>query len=221
MNKLQKSKWLAIIYGALLVMVGALTLAFAIVNTDVVDKVISISLAVGLFIIGLLNIGSSLIAHTDEFFTVSLLLGSLAIAFGVVLLVDVYLIGSFIVYLLATLLIALGAVCLVKGTLFIIFKQKLIWVIIHFVFATAAITLGVLVLCFRNESKMILYAFIGTAIILAGLVEIVFAVRNFIYSKKENQQNEEEKIEQEVSQEEENQVEEEQQEESGEEAKEQ
>ena len=192
MNKLQKAKWLAIVYGAILVMVGALTLAFAITNTEVVDKVISIALAIGLFIIGLLNIGSSLIAHTDEFFTASLLIGSIAIAFGVVLLVDVYLIGSFIVYLLGTLLIALGTICLVKGTLFIIFKQKITWVIIHFVMATVAIAFGILVLCFRNESKMVLYAFIGASIILAGVIEIVFAVRNFVSNKKENVSNNQE-----------------------------
>lgn len=197
MNKLQKNKWMAIVYGALLVAVGSLTIAFAIRDTELVDKVISISLAIGLFIVGLLNIGYALIAHTDEFFTASLLLGSLAIAFGVVLLVDVYLIGSFIVYLLGTLLIALGVVCLAKGLLFIIFKQRIGWIIVHFAFATVAIALGIVVLCFRNESKMLLYVFIGVVIILAGIVEIIFAVRNYISNKKKKDEEipgEEEKV---------------------------
>ena len=192
MNNLQKNKWLVIVYGVLLIAIGTLTLIFAITNTSVVDKVISIALAVALFIVGLLNICSSLIAHTQEFYTASILLGSLAIAIGVVLLIDTYLIGSIIVYLLGVFLLAMGTVSLFKAVIFIITKQKVMWIVAQLIIAALAITLGVIVLCFKDESKMFLYAFIGAVIILSGITEIVFVLRNFISNKKDNK---EEKVE--------------------------
>lgn len=192
MNNLQKNKWLVIVYGVLLIAIGTLTLIFAITNTSVVDKVISIALAVALFIVGLLNICSSLIAHTQEFYTATILLGSLAIAIGVVLLIDTYLIGSIIVYLLGVFLLAMGTVSLFKAVIFIITKQKVMWIVAQLIIAALAITLGVIVLCFKDESKMFLYAFIGAVIILSGITEIVFVLRNFISNKKDNK---EEKVE--------------------------
>lgn len=192
MNNLQKNKWLVIVYGVLLIAIGTLTLIFAITDTSVVDKVISIALAVALFIVGLLNICSSLIAHTQEFYTASILLGSLAIAIGVVLLIDTYLIGSIIVYLLGVFLLAMGTVSLFKAVIFIITKQKVMWIVAQLIIAALAITLGVIVLCFKDESKMFLYAFIGAVIILSGITEIVFVLRNFISNKKDNK---EEKVE--------------------------
>ena len=192
MNNLQKNKWLVIVYGVLLIAIGTLTLIFAITNTSVVDKVISIALAVALFIVGLLNICSSLIAHTQEFYTATILLGSLAIAIGVVLLIDTYLIGSIIVYLLGVFLLAMGTVSLFKAVIFIITKQKAMWIVAQLIIAALAITLGVIVLCFKDESKMFLYAFIGAVIILSGITEIVFVLRNFISNKKDNK---EEKVE--------------------------
>ena len=192
MNNLQKNKWLVIVYGVLLIAIGTLTLIFAITNTSVVDKVISIALAVALFIVGLLNICSSLIAHTQEFYTATILLGSLAIAIGVVLLIDTYLIGSIIVYLLGVFLLAMGTVSLFKAVIFVITKQKVMWIVAQLIIAALAITLGVIVLCFKDESKMFLYAFIGAVIILSGITEIVFVLRNFISNKEDNK---EEKVE--------------------------
>ena len=173
-----------IIYGALLVAIGSLTLAFAITNIDIVDKVLSISLAVSLFLIGALNIAVALIVHTSDFFSSSILFGSLAVAFGVILTVNQDLIGSFIVYLLGSFMICLGAVCLLKAVLFIKYKQNLGWIIFHFAVATIAIALGILVICFRNESKVALYVVIGATIILAGAGEVIIAIKNFIQAKR-------------------------------------
>ena len=184
MSFLKKHTWLNIVYGVLLIVVGALTLTFAIVNIDVVDQVISISLAISLFIAGILNIASSLIAHTDEYFTTSLLVGSIAIAFGVVLLVNRTLIGSFIVFLLGTLLLALGAVYLIKAIIFIIAKQKVPGIVALFVIAAIAIALGIMVLCFKDESKLVIYSFVGASIVLMGVVELVLVVREIIAEKK-------------------------------------
>lgn len=184
MSLLTKHKWLNIVYGVLLIVIGALTLTFAIVNTDVVDQVISISLAVSLFIAGILNIASSLIAHTNEYFTTSLLVGSIAIAFGVVLLVNRSLIGSFIVFLLGTFLLALGAVYLIKAIIFIVSKQKVPSIVLFFIFAAIGIALGIMVLCFKDESKMVIYSFVGACIIVMGIIELVLVVRSLLEEKK-------------------------------------
>ena len=73
MRVIKNYKWMPIVYGVLLMVVGILTMIFAISDSNIVDQVISISLAGGLFLIGLLNIALSLIAHSHEFFTSSIL----------------------------------------------------------------------------------------------------------------------------------------------------
>ena len=190
MSLLTKHKWLNIVYGVLLIVIGALTLTFAIVNVDVVNQVISISLAVSLFIAGILNIASSIIAHTEKLFTSTLLVGSFAIAFGIVLLVNRTLIGSFIALLLGTFLLALGTVYLVKAIIFIILKQKVPAIILMFVIAAIAIGLGVTVVCFQQESQMVLYAFIGVSFAVMGVIELILVVRDLLEEKKKAKEEE-------------------------------
>ena len=171
------NKWLLIVYGVLLIAVGVTTLILAITNIDVADSALSIAAAVALFIYGIINIAMSLIARTNRFFTTSLFMGSLAIAFGVVLCIDRLLLGSIIVYLVGILLLALALICLIKAILFLAYKYKVSWIVFHFIFAALGIAGGVLILCFRAESKMVLYAAIGSIIILSGLLEIIYTIR--------------------------------------------
>jgi len=184
MKFLKQNNWLLIIYGVLLIAIGVVTVVLSITNIDWVDSALSIAFAVGLFIVGALNIATSLITNTDRFFTVPLLLGSICIAFGVVLCINRDLLGSFIIYLLGTLLLALALVFLIKGILFIVYKQKVTWIICEFVLAALCIAGGILVLCFRNESKLVFYIIIGSIITLVGIITIIFSVRNLIMLKK-------------------------------------
>ena len=191
MKKFAQSKWFSILYGALLLIVGTLTLIFAIVDPSKVDSAISIALAVSLFIIGIVHIASALIAHTNEFFQMSLLLGSAAIAFGVVFCIDRGLVGQFITYLLGVFFLSLGLIAIIKFILFIVYKQNLGWIIIYAIMALVSIAAGILVLCFKDESKQVLYGIIGSTIILSGILEIVFAIKAMSDAKKNNSQKDE------------------------------
>lgn len=183
-----QNKWLLIAYGILLVAIGVTTLVLSITNVGLVDQALSISLAIALFIVGILNIVSSLILNTDKFFTSPLFIGSLCVAFGVVLCIDRSIIGSFIVYLLGVFLLALSLVCLIKAVLFIVYKYKVMWIIAQFIIALIGIGGGIVVLCFREESKVVLYAIIGSIILLLGVLEIILALR--IMLKKNGQEDE-------------------------------
>lgn len=180
MRRIIENRWLTIAYGFLLVVVGVLTLVYAIINPDVVTSVLSISIAVSLFIIGAANIALAFIAHTNDFFSTSLLIGSGAIAFGVLLCIDRELIGQFIVYLLGVFFIAFAVVALIKFILFIVYRQRLGWIIIYGIVTAVAAAAGILILCFRGETVQVLYGIIGSFIILAGLFEIIVNVRSLI-----------------------------------------
>lgn len=184
MKKSQDNKWMAIVYGVFCLAIGVLLFTFSIINIDVVDSIISISLAVGLFIIGLMYIIIALVAHTNDFFTGSLVLGSVFIAVGVVLCVNTALIGSFIVYLVGALLCAIGAVCLIKAIVFIAFKQKVSWIVIYFIMMAVTITAGILILVFQGQSRVALYCTIGSLIGLTGILEIILGIKLLLAEPK-------------------------------------
>ena len=180
MKKFLEKKWLTLIYGFLLVAVGALTLTYAIINPDVVTKVLSISIAVSLFLIGSGNIVLALVAHTSDFFNSSLLVGSAAIAF----------IGEFIAYLLGVFFIALAVVALIKFVLFIVYKQNLAWIIIYGFIVVICAAAGIIILCFKQQTNQVLYGIIGSFIAFAGLFEIFASARMIILAKREQKQRE-------------------------------
>lgn len=185
MKKFLEKKWLTLAYGFLLIAVGGLTVAYAIINPDVVTKVLSISIAVSLFLIGSANIVLALIAHTSEFFNSTLLVGSAAIAFGVLFCVNTLLIGEFIALLLGVFFIAFAVVALIKFVLFIVYKQNLAWIIIYGFAVAISATAGILILCFKEQTNQVLYVIIGSFVALAGLFEIIASTRIIILARRE------------------------------------
>ena len=177
MNKLVKNKWMIVVYGILLLIGGVLTMVFAITDVGVINKVLSISLAVALFIVGLLNIITALINKTSEFFTPSLLLGSMAIAMGVVFLINTLILGEFILYFVGALALAMGAVSIVKTVLFIKFKQKGSWIAFYIILAAVCIALGVLIFIYQHRAEQVLYCVVGGVLVLTGVVEIVYGIK--------------------------------------------
>lgn len=188
MKKFLEKKWLTLVYGFLLVAVGALTLTYAIIDPSVVTKVLSISIAVSLFLIGAANIVLALVAHTSDFFHTSLLTGSAAIAFGVLFCINTLLIGEFIAYLLGVFFIAFAVVSLIKFILFIVYKQNLAWIIIYGIVFAISAAAGIIILCFKEQTNQVLYGIIGSFIALAGLFEIVASTRMIILAKREQKQ---------------------------------
>lgn len=185
MKKFLEKKWLVLAYGFLLIAVGVLTIVYAIIDQTVVTKVLSISIAVSLFLIGSANIVLALVAHTSDFFNKTLLVGSAAIAAGVLFCIDTLLLGQFIAYLLGVFFLAFALVCLIKFILFIVYKQKVAWIVIYAIVVLVSIAAGVLILCFREETSQVLYVIIGSFIALAGLFEIIGNARIIILAKRE------------------------------------
>lgn len=184
-KKEPKNKWMVIVYGIVLLFAGVLTTVFALVNPGIINNVMSITVGVGLCLVGLMHIITALVTKTSEFFTSSLLLGSIAIAVGVVLFVDRGLIASFLIYFVGVLLLSIGVVSLVKSILFIIFKQKKSWIAFYIILTIFAIALGVLAIIFRGESMQILYAAVGVVITLTGAGEVVYGIKLLTGEEKE------------------------------------
>lgn len=184
MKKFLEKKWLALAYGFLVIAVGVLTVVYAIVDPTVVTEVLSISIAVSLFILGAASIALALVAHTTEFFQKILLVGSAAIAVGVLFCVNRTLIGEFIALLLGVFFISFAVVALIKFILFIVYKQSVSWIILYGIFMAVAAAAGILILCFQQESNQVIYVIIGSAIALAGLFEIIASARAIIVGKR-------------------------------------
>lgn len=194
-----KGKWMNVIYGVVIVLVGVLALIFAIKDPGVVDNVLSISIAVALFVIGIVHIATALIAHTSDFFTISLITGCVFIAFGVILCINRALIGEFIVYLLGAFCLALGVISTIKFILFIVYKQKVIWIAFYIILTLLMFGVGIFLFVYRdeNQGKQILYGCISSLIILGGLFEIGLGLKPFIIKDKQDAEKEALKVQEE------------------------
>ena len=175
--KNKENKWMVVIYGVVLMFAGVFTFVFALVNSGIINSVISISVGVGLCIIGGMHIVTALISKTSEFFTTSLLLGSIAIACGVVFFIKRDLISQFLIYFIGVFLLSIGTVSLVKSIIFIVYKQKGSWITFYILLTVLCITLGVLALVFSSQAQSILYAAFGIGIALTGIGELIYGIR--------------------------------------------
>ncbi len=179
-----KHKWMLIVYSVLLIALGITTFILAIVNLGAVVRTTSYVIAVALFIIGLMHIVTSLVANTQDFFTAELVVGSFAIAIGVVLCVFPDLIGGFLPILLATLFFAFAAIGIAKAIVAIKFKYKVSWIIAYIAAAVVGITLGILSLVFRYESTQVMYGSVGAVVLILGVIELIYSIK-FLNNKQE------------------------------------
>ena len=180
MKKIAEQKWMLIVYAVLLITIGLLELILSIVKLSVAVQVMSYSLAVGLFIVGLMHIIVSLVADTKAFFRASLVLGCIAIAIGVVLCITPLLMKDFVVLFVAILAIALGAVLIVKAIIAIVYKYKGIWIFLYFLFATICITFGILALVFEHKNDIaaqIIFASTGAFIMAVGIFLLIAGIK--------------------------------------------
>lgn len=182
MKKLESPKWMNIVYGILLITFGVVITVISVVNMGLIKEVLSISLAVCFFIIGLLHIITTLVVDTDEIFSPALVSGSAFIAVGVILCINTGLISSFIMYLIGSLLLSLGAVAIIKSILFIKFKQKGSLIAMFFIAAIIFIGLGVLTIIFSTAAERALYISIGVFIFVVGIIETIISIK--LISKK-------------------------------------
>ena len=180
MKKLGEQKWMLIVYAVLFIAIGMLEFILSIVQVDVAAQVMSYSVAVGLFIVGIMNIIVSLVADTKAFFKATIILGCIAIAIGVVLCIYPTFIKDFLVLFVAILAIALGAVLIAKAIIAIAFKYKGFWVFLYFLFAILCITFGILALVFQYKSDLaaqIIFASTGAFIFAIGIFLLIAGIK--------------------------------------------
>lgn len=166
-----------IIFGAILTVVGIIAIVLTFTNPGVIDKVISYSIAACCFVLGLTMIIASIATNVKELFNMTLVVGSIAIAIGIVLCIQTGLITGFLVLFLAALLLALGAVSLAKTIIAIVHKEKASIIVTLAIAAAITITVGILGIigCTNgNDTTVkILYAGLGTVVTVVGIVAIV------------------------------------------------
>lgn len=187
MKSFREQKWMLIVYAVLFITIGLLELILSIVDLSIAVKVMSYSVAASLFIVGLLHIIVSLVADTKSFFKAALVLGCIAIAVGVVLCVNPWILQSFIIIFVAVLALALGVVALVKAIIAIVYRYKGGWIFLYFLAATLLITLGVLALVFEKQTDLaiIIYAATGAFILMLGIFLLITGIK-LINRTKEN-----------------------------------
>ena len=184
MKTFKEQKWMIIIYAVVAIAVGLVETILAFVNINAAISAVSYTIAVGLFVIGLMHILSSLIAFTKSFFKASLIFGAFAIAVGIVLIMKPLLIADFLIPFVACLALALGVVMLAKAIIGIIYKYKGGWIFLYFLFFAIATTLGILILVYQNASRTAIYAVTGITVAIAGIALLVFGIK--LISKKED-----------------------------------
>ena len=179
MKTLREQKWMLFVYAALFIAIGLVEFILSIINLDAGIKVVSYSIASALLLVGLLHIITSFINDTKAFFKGALILGSIAIAIGVVLFIVPWIIPEFLIYFVAVLALALGAVLITKAVLAIIFKYKVSWIIVYFVLAAVAITFGILSLVYRMTFTQIIYCATGAVLLGLGIFILIYAIRSY------------------------------------------
>ena len=179
MKTLKEQKWMLVVYAVIFIAIGLLELILSIVNLGAAIRVVSYAIATGLFIVGIMHIVASLVAETKTFFKIALVIGSIAIAAGVVLCINPFLMADFLIKFVAVLAIALGVVLIVKAILAIVYKYKGGWIFFYFLFATIFITFGILILVFekRSETQIAIYASTGAFILILGIFLLVAGIK--------------------------------------------
>lgn len=181
----KKTKWIGIVLCSIAVALGITIMILALTGYgSVICDIVAIAAACVLFFIGTLSLIDSIFTETKKWFNESLLYGSLFIALGVVLLIARFQIKAGLLeqvfnYTFGIALICLGASLLFKAISLIVYRAKAWIIVLFFVVAAAAITLGILSLCYNVTT--IIYVIAGLALICFGVLGIVL----FALAKKQ------------------------------------
>ena len=177
----EKYKWLKYVLGGLTIALGITVIILALLSVKNVGVVVNIVVSTGFILMGVLILIMSLLSETHKPITASLLISTLLIELGIVLLImrfhlHINLTDALTVFVLALFLLVFGAVALAKGVTLIIYKQRVLFIILLFIFATLGITAGILGLCFAKNLIPFAYVLLGTIMVAVGAV--IMAVKS-------------------------------------------
>ncbi len=172
----KKYPWMQIVLGVLLLAVGVTTIVLAFVNGSIIDRTLSIIIAVALFVFAAIMFFSSLFADSKTIFSLALVYGALFVALGVVLLVRPDLISAIFVTMLAVFFIAYGAVMVFKGAILIYFRALWYWIALLFFLGTVGIVGGILALCYPGVAFTVTFVILGVGLAALGVYEMVMGI---------------------------------------------
>lgn len=184
-NAFKRYTWIKLVEGILLALIGVLIAILGGMDPIKYKEGLSISIAVFLFIDGLLMFITA-IADKKAKFSVNVITGSLFISIGVILILSKINLNDFLPYFVASVLLAIGAGEIGKGVVQVAQKEKVLWPIVNFLIAIISIILGVLCLVFKDgEALNIIYIILGIAVVVIATAEIVLAVHTSIENRRE------------------------------------
>ena len=176
-NLITRYKWVGVLFGSLLIVAGVLIIIFSLVKIDDLNLALSIVVATLFFIIGAVYITAGLASPLSKYFDPSYVLGAIAIALGVVMLVERTIVPKFIVYIISISLISFGVVYLIRGILLAINKMRVTDIVLTFIIAALSLTVGILCLCFQGQIVVAIYITGGAILVAAGIAAIIYTVR--------------------------------------------
>ena len=172
----EKYKWLRVVLGALVIAFGIAVIIIALAAPGEVGKVINIVVAVSLFIFGAFLLVTSLLAETHKPITSALLMSALIITTGVLVLLMRFTfhinLTGLLVYLITVFLVVFGSIALAKAVFLIVYKQKVIFIVLMFILAALGIASGLVGLCFAGNLVDASYILLGVFMIAIGTVVI-------------------------------------------------
>lgn len=177
-NIFKRNALLKLIEGVLLALTGILIAIFGGIDPLKYERAISLSLAIFLFLDGAILFITAILDRKVKI-SLNIVTGSLLIAVGVVFIMSGINLNEFLPPFVSSILLAIGAGEIAKGTVQIVQKEKVIWIIVNFLIAAIAITFGILSIFYNKGEdatvKNIIYIILGIAIVVAATAEIVLA----------------------------------------------
>ena len=181
MNSLfEKYKWLKYVVGSFIIALGVLVIILASVGSGAVKTAITLVMAIAGMIIGLVFLLIALLSESHKGFTTTLLFGAIAIAAGIVLLVQYFgLHDSFndqlLVYTISIFALVFGTISIAKAVSLIVFKEKPALIVLLFIVAIACIVGGILGIVFVGNLIQAAYIILGVGILVVGVLFLVFS----------------------------------------------
>ena len=174
-NLFQRYKWMGILLGVLLILAGVGVILLSIFAKDKVDMILSITVAVICFIIGLIYIIAGVMLPLSEFYSSLYLYGAFAISVGIILLIHMSLASEILIYTIAVILLTLAVVYIVRGVLYVSHKMKTIQFVLCFIIGGVCLVLGILTLIFKNQMMQVVYILAGVFFLLTGILQLISA----------------------------------------------
>lgn len=174
-NLFQRYKWMGILLGVLLILAGTGIILLNIFVPGKVNMILSITVAVICFIIGLIYIIAGVLLPLSEFYSSLYLYGAFAISVGIILLIHMDLASEVLIYTIAVILLTLAVVYIVRGILYVTHKMKALQFVLCFIIGGVCLVLGILALIFKGQMLQFIYILAGVFFLLTGVIQLISA----------------------------------------------